>query len=312
MKLNQLRDLIAIAEHGGLRRAARHLGVAQPAITRSIRELERELGAPLFERSATGMTLTPIGQAFMRRSMAARLELDRACDEVRQLKGVHTGAVSVGLSTAPHVGMLPQVLARFQRRFPDVVMKITEGLFPAMEGQVRDGSIDFYVGPLAETIPCAEFSVEKLFDNWRVILARPGHPLARARSLRELVSARWVATSVTSRSDAELCPLFERQGLPMPKIAVHAHSALTMITVASSSDLLAILPQQWLDFLQSAGLLIPIVLDEQLPAPPICIVKRSRLPLVPIAEHLSDLFRRACVNLAVKPAPRKAPTHHRR
>ncbi len=298
MKLNQIRNFIAVAERGGLRRAARHLGVAQPAITRSIRDLEHELGTTLFERSATGMELTPIGEAFLRRSTAAQLELERACDEIKQMKGLNSGTVSIGLSTAPHVGMLPRVLAPFHRRFPDVVLNISEGLFPALEAQIRDGSIDFYVGPLSEDNPGGEFAVEKLFDNRRVILARPGHPLARARSLRELVTARWVATSVTANSEAELYPLFERHGLPRPTISVQAHSALTMITAAASSDLLAILPQQWLEFVQSTGLLAHIDLDEELSAPAICIVRRSRLPLVPVAEHLSDLFRRASVNLA--------------
>ncbi|WP_293881801.1 LysR family transcriptional regulator, partial [Sphingomonas sp.] len=65
--MTHLRDLVAIAEKGGLRRAARHLGLAQPAITRSIRELEHELGATFFERTTTGMNLTPVGAAFCRR-----------------------------------------------------------------------------------------------------------------------------------------------------------------------------------------------------------------------------------------------------
>ncbi|MGA9009437.1 MAG: LysR family transcriptional regulator, partial [Xanthobacteraceae bacterium] len=59
MKLNQFRDVVAIAERGSLRAAARYLQLAQPALTRSVQELERELGAPLFERRARGMVLTP-------------------------------------------------------------------------------------------------------------------------------------------------------------------------------------------------------------------------------------------------------------
>ncbi len=296
MKLTQIRDLIAIAERGGLRRAARHLGVAQPAITRSIRDLEHELGATLFERSATGMTLTPIGAAFLRRSLAAQQELERARDEVKQLKGLSVGTIAVGMSTAPHVSMLPLVLQPFQRRYPEVRLRLIEGLFPAMEPGIRDGSIDFYVGPLAEGKLTGEFTIEKLFENHRVILARPGHPLAAARSLGDLTNARWVTTSVTANSEAELRPVFEQHGFPPPEISVQAQSALTMITTAMSSDLLAMLPQQWLAFAQASGLLQQIAVEETLIAPAICIVARSRLPLTPAAEHLSDLFRRAALN----------------
>ncbi len=297
MKLAQLNHFVAVAELGGLRRAARHLGIAQPAITRSIQELEHELGVTLFERSASGMTLTPIGAAFVRRSIAVKLELERARDEVQQLKGISTGTVSVGLSTAPHVAMLPMVLEPFRRRYPDVRLRITEGLFPAIEADIRGGAIDFYIGPLAEESLAGDYLSEKLFDNSRVILARRGHPLREATSLADLVEARWVATSVTMNSEAELSPLFERHGLPKPVITVQAQSALSMITVAAASDVLAMLPQQWLGFVRNSRLLTQIKVREELAAPAICVVSRARLPLTPVAQHLCDLFRRSALNL---------------
>ncbi|WP_010188364.1 LysR substrate-binding domain-containing protein [Sphingomonas sp. PAMC 26605] len=296
MKLAHLNHLIAVAELGGLRRAARHLGIAQPAITRSIQELEHELGVTLFERSASGMTLTPIGKAFVRRSTAVQQELERARDEVQQLKGISAGTVSIGLSTAPHVSMLPMVLEPFRRRYPEVRLRITEGLFPAMEADIRSGAIDFYVGPLAEETLAGDYIAEKLFDNRRVILAKRGHLLRHATSLAELGDARWVATSVTMDSEAELWPLFQRHGLPKPITAVQAQSALSMITVAAASDILAMLPQQWLAFVRSSRLLVQIKVKEELAAPAICVVFRSRLPLTPVAQHLCDLFRRSALN----------------
>lgn len=303
MKLTHLRDLVAVADRGGLRRAARHLGLAQPALSRSIRELEHELEASLFERSTTGMVLTPIGEAFGRRCAAIQLELQRAMDEVKQLRGVAAGTVSIGLSTAPHVALLPHVIAPFHRRYADVLLKISEGLFPAMEAGIRNGAVDFYVGPLSEDRLAGEFTSEKLFDNERVVMARPGHPLADARSLSDLADARWVATSVTTSSKAELDPVFELYDLPLPKISVQAHSALTMISVAASSDLLAMLPQQWLGFAQSTGLLQHVAIRERLAAPAICLVTRSTLPLTPAAEHLSDLLRKAVINHVVPRSP---------
>ncbi|WP_174273247.1 LysR substrate-binding domain-containing protein, partial [Sphingomonas bacterium] len=230
------------------------------------------------------------------RSTAVQLELERARDEVQQLKGISTGSVSIALSTAPHVSMLPMVLEPFRRRYPDVLLRITEGLFPAIEADIRSGAVDFYVGPLSEDHLPGEYSSEKLFENRRVVLGRRGHPLAGATSLAELVDARWVATSVTMDSGAELSPLFQRHGLPSPIIAIQAQSALSMITVAASSDVLAMLPQQWLSFARTSRLLGHIAVTEELGAPAICIVSRSRFPLTPIAQHLTDLFRRAGLN----------------
>ncbi|WP_174279690.1 LysR substrate-binding domain-containing protein [Sphingomonas bacterium] len=296
MKLGQLNHLIAVAELGGLRRAARHLGIAQPAITRSIQELEHELGVVLFERHASGMTPTPIGEAFVRRGLVVQRELERARDEVQQLKGISNGIVSIGLSTAPHVAMLPMVLEPFQRRYPDVRLRITEGLFPALEPEIRSGAIDFYVGPLAEEGLTGEYITEKLFNNSRVILARRGHRLRDATSLAELKGARWVSTSVTINAEAELWPLFQQHGLPRPVTAVEARSALSTIAVAASSDLLAMMPRQWLGFVRTGRLLTQIKVREELVASTICVVSRSRLPLTPVAQHLCDLFRRSALN----------------
>ena len=293
MKLSHLRNLVTVAQRGGLRRAARHLGLAQPALTRSIRELEHELGATLFQRDTMGMVLTPIGEAFFKRSVAVQLELERACDEVRQLQGVATGTVSIGLSTVPHLALLPAALEPFQRRYPDVLLKITEGLFPAMEAGLRSGQVDFYVGPLSDGVLTDEFLGEKLFDNRRVVMARRGHPLTGARSLSELTHARWLSTSVTANHQTELKVVFESLGLVPPQVAVQASSALSMITVAASSDLLAMLPQQWLGFARTTGLLERLHLQEQLAAPSIYIVTRSSLPHTPAAEYLADLLRRA-------------------
>ncbi len=296
MKLNHLRDVIAIAERGSLRSAARQLGLAQPAITRSIRELEHELGVSLFERRVSGMILTPMGKAFPRRAVGIQRELQRTRDEIEQLKGKTTGSLAVGLSTAPHLALLPRVIEPFLQRFPGVHLRICEGLFPTMEADIQDGTIDFYVGPLTEDFQAAELTAEKLFDNQRIVVGRKGHPLGLANSLSELTKARWVTTSVTLVGEAELNPLFERLGLPLPAIAVRTETALSMIVVAAASDLLAILPQQWLDFIATTQLVQHIVIKEDLVAPPICIVRRARLPLTPAAEHLSDLFRRAAAN----------------
>ena len=103
MKLVQLTYVAAIAKHGSLRAAARHLSVAQPAFSRSIAELERELGATLFERRAKGMVATTLGQAFVKRATAILNDVRRAREEFEQLRGNAVGSVTIGLSIAAHL-----------------------------------------------------------------------------------------------------------------------------------------------------------------------------------------------------------------
>jgi LysR family transcriptional regulator of abg operon len=296
MKLNQLRDVLAVAERGSLRAAARELGVAQPALTRSIQELERELGVPLFERQPKGVVVTAMGKLFIRRANVVWSELRRAQQEIDQLKGHLHGQVSVGLSTVAHVALLPYALTAFRARYPDVHLDITEGLFPTIEASLRTGLMDCYVGPSPRNSPGPELVVEKLFDNTRVILGRKGHPLAKARSLSDLAGAEWLATSVTHKTDEELAPMFAQLGFPAPRIVVQSHSALTLIVALAYSDLLTVLPIQLAEFALTRDALQKIDVVEVLPAPPICIVRRAGLPLTPAAEFFCDMMRRASLH----------------
>src|SRR5258706_6657338 len=248
MKLNQLRDVLAVAEGGSLRAAARSLGIAQPALTRSIQELERELGVPLFERKAKGVTVTAMGELFIRRANAVRSELRRAREEIDQVKGRFHGNVSVCLSTVAHIALLPYALPQFRARYPDVHLDLMEGLFPNVEASLRAGIVDCYIGPPPRDPPGTDLIVEKLFDNTRIIVGRKGHPLGQARSLRNLIDAEWLWTSVTFKSDEELGPIFAQHGLPPPRIVLQSHSALSFIVAVAYSDLLAMLPAQWMEF----------------------------------------------------------------
>ena len=293
MKLTHLRDITAVAERGSLRAAARHLGVAQPAITRSIREIERELGVALFERRPKGIVLTPMGELFLKRATTVLGELRRAREEIDQVRGLTTGKVDIALSSAAQISLFPHTLEPFRKRYPDVSLVIRDGLFPNIEPLLKDGEIDFYVGPLPELAPAKEFIVEKLFDNTRMVLGRKGHPLAKARSLRDLADARWIGTSVTVERGAEFSPIFERYGLAKPVVEMHLMSTLAITLAAAHSDLLILVPEQWLNFAPVAEKLTVFPIQEPLPAAPICIVTRARLPLTPAAQFFADLFRRA-------------------
>lgn len=292
MKLNQLRDMVAIVERGSLRAAARHLDVAQSALTRSIRELERELGSTLFERDARGMVLTPMGRLFFQRASSATNELRRAREEMEQARGGTEGTVVAGLSIMPHVGMLPGALAQFRQRFPGVVLKIIEGLYPAIEPGLRAGTTDFYLGASPQTPPAAGLVSEVLFENTRIVVGRKGHPLAGARSMKALAEAEWATPSLDFNAAEDLNDLFARLRLPPPRIKLQAHSAMSVMVALSSTDLLAMLPKQWDDFPLARDSLQAIRVRDRLPAPSIVFTRRADLPLTPAAEFFCDLLRR--------------------
>ncbi|RWI57084.1 MAG: LysR family transcriptional regulator [Mesorhizobium sp.] len=292
MKLHHFRNVVAIAEQGSLRAAARHLQLAQPALTRSLGELEREVGAPLFERRARGMVLTPMGHAFVRRATAILHEVRRAREEVDQIQGGRGGSVVAGLSIAAHIAMLPKSLRPFRLRYPGVQLHIIEGFYPTLEAGLKDGGVDFYIGPQPERAVPKKLVQEELFRNTRTILCRKGHPLAGSKSLRDLVDAEWMTTSITLRAEEEFEGLFARYELPPPRLAIRSQSALTLIMALAYSDLLAMAPIQWTEFALTADVLQSIDVMEELPAPPIVLIHRASLPLTPAATFMVDLIRR--------------------
>ena len=291
MKLSHLRDVLAVAEHGSLRAAARALGSVQPGITRSIREIEHELGITLFERHAKGVRLTDMGRVFLRRAEAVDAQVRRASEEIEQLKGRMTGEVSIALSPASIISVLPGAVARFRQLYPEAVLNIHESFLQPIERDLVSGAIDFYVGPIDPQADTAQLRVEHLFDKRNMIVARRGHPLVGATSLEQLVGAHWIRpNSALQRTEGDLDDLFARAGLPRPHFVINARSTLvTMLTIADS-DLLTVVPEQWLDRPAMAELVTAI--DIEMPAAaPIAIVQRPDLPLTPIAERLCDVVR---------------------
>ena len=293
MKLNQLKDLMAIVERGSLRAAARHLGQAQPALTRSIRLLEQDLGTTLFEREARGMVLTPAGKLFYQRASLVLHELRHAREEIEQHTGQMTGTVVMGLSIMPHVGLLPQALPRFRERFPHIKLKVIEGLYPAIEPGLRDGSIDFYLGAAPEEAIESGLISTELTENTRTVVARKNHPLCFAKSITDLKDAQWASTSVSFNAENDLIDLFAQHGLPAPQLMFQANSALSLMVALTCTDLIALLPVQWNDFHLTKDALQVIAIRETLPAPSIVCIQRPGLPLTPAAQWMFEGLRRA-------------------
>jgi len=292
MKLNHLRNVIAIVERGSLRAAAKHLGLAQPAMSRSIRELEQELGVVLFERNKFGMIPTPAGEIFLRRAKSVQADLQRGLDEIAQFKGNDVGKITVAFSTAGLIMMLPKIIRSFRKRFPRVRVKVLESSMPAIEADMRDGLVDMYYGPVPQDFSDSSLIIEHLFENPRIVVARPDHPLRAATSLHELANESWVTSHMTMSSDGEVHAIFEAAGLPPPHIAMESGSGMSLISIIRSSDLLAPLSAQWLDFLDESGLLERLVIKDIPNAPPICAVRRGAMPLTPAAEYWHDLVGR--------------------
>lgn len=293
MKLHQLRDVIAVAEAGSLRAAARHLNIAQSAITKSVQSLEKELDVPLFERHKRGVALTALGQRFVQRARAASYELLRAQEEIEQLRGTGRGEVTVSLSTVPNLALLPQVIKPFTKRYPDVQLTILEALgFHSIESEMRGGAVDAYIGIAPVSKPSVEYHMETLFRTERCVMVRADHPLARVQSLNELVDCRWLVSSKTA-AERTFAPMFKSNGYEVPSRVTFAGSILSQLVLLLNSDMLLVAPKIVLDTPPYKGKLVAVPVQEKIESPRIVLIRRASTPLTPATEHFCDLIRRA-------------------
>ena len=196
MRLTQIRDFLAVVECGGIRAAARKLGVSQPTITKSVRGLEAELHVQLFGRNARGIVPTASGRAFFARARVAHSELRKAEEEAAEVGGSSAGSVAFGVGPAFAALIVPQAVVRFRQQFPRARLRIVEGLARNLLPSVRDETLDFAMGlkTIAALDPALRF--RPLYRNELFVAARKDHPLRHARSLAELAGSR--RTTVTT------------------------------------------------------------------------------------------------------------------
>jgi LysR family transcriptional regulator, regulator of abg operon len=297
MKLNNIRDVVAVAEAGSLRAASRKIGITQPTMSRSIRDAENELGLDIFVRNVNGAVPTEMGKIFIRHAITIQGELRKIREELAQARGEYTGQVSVAMSPAASIALIPSALQEFEPTYPNAVLRLRETLFQLIEVDILSGEVDFFAGPFFAEANTTSLHVETLFENRRLVVARSGHPLRNATSLEMLRDARWIRPSFSSgRDETEFDEMFERAGLPRPNVVVYTRSSMMTSLAIANSDLLTILPMQWLELSPADQRVSVIPLQDSLPAAPICIIRRRDIPLTPLAEAFYDIVRRAGVN----------------
>jgi LysR family transcriptional regulator, regulator of abg operon len=275
LRLNQIRDLLTVLECGSVRAAAAKLGVSQPAVTKSIRSLEAELGVELLHRSTLGVTPTPAGIVFAARARVAQLELDRAREEVTLAAGKGDLSLNVGVGSAPMALVAAQAIVRFRAQHPLSRMHVIEGPGHTLLPLVRDGSIDLALAQRVNPAAAPGLKYRPLLRTRLAVAGRTGHPLSRARSLAELREAQWLVYRPPN-SQGVLEDAMRAEGLPFPSQFVHCESFALTLALVRASDLLALLvPQAIAD---SGGALQEIPLKRPLPEISVGMYRRADTP----------------------------------
>jgi len=265
-------------------------------MSKSLRELENELGAKLLERSVQGIKLTDCGIALRARAEIIRSEFTRAADEIQQMKGGGRGNVAIAISSTVAVFALSRVVSEFRREYPLVKLNIVDETYQHASDSIRAGRLDFTIGPIARTSTMDGLSRELLFVTPMVLVVRKGHPKAAAKHLAELVMERWIFHSDgAGLSEA----LFEDNGIEIPDV-VRCRSLAIWLPLLLESDYIMLIPQSLLrsKILDDALNAIPIA--EPIPTARYFLFSNSSSPFTAPAEALANKFRRATRSLLPK------------
>ena len=292
MTLQQVLDFLAIAQHGSLHAAARASAQTQPALTKSLRRLEADLGAPLFVRHAKGVQPTEFGQRFLLHAQRLAAEAQQARDAVAQLVGERRGRVEYGISAAASILLAPAAIKRFRRSYPQVELRCRSGLYHTLAPLLRDGRLDFIVCPRPADPDDAQLSGSTLMHSQMVLVARQGHALAGARSLAALREASFTVAAPPGQPGAGIFQVFERAGLGPPQIELHTDGLIDTLAFVAGSDCLALLPAALLQSGLLRERLVVLPVADALPRYEVMLFVRRAVPLTPAATELTRLLAR--------------------
>ncbi|MEU5993732.1 LysR substrate-binding domain-containing protein [Spirillospora sp. NPDC047418] len=245
LKLRHLVLVVAIADHGSVLRAAEHLHLAQPAVTRSLREVENLLGVDLFTRGPRGVTPTLFGDAFIEHARAVLAELRRAGERITGLADGEVGTVTIGTLLAGSNVLLPRAIAALKKDRPGITVIVQEATFDAQVPRLLDGEIDLILGRLNPIDDLRGLRQITLYGEPVLLVARRNHPARTLPDLglADLLAYPWVLPLEQTALRTELEQVFRASGLTLPDNLVECTSVLTVRTLVRDTDMIAALPE---------------------------------------------------------------------
>ena len=296
MKLNQLRNFTAVVDAGTVRQAAKNLNLSQSSVTKSIQQLEDDLGVELLHRSAHGVAPTEAGKALLARAKTIEAELRHARNDVETIQGAGIGEIRISASPTVATGLLPRVVIAFQRKHPQVNFRILEGVYPDILPAVRTGDLDLAIclvpgRPRDETLSFISLVKDRL-----VPAVRADHPLIGRRKLglADLIELDWI---IYRRSHTGL-DVFEQtfitNGLEPPKSTIECTSFACALALVENGDYVTLVPSQIFAGNRNTPSIAPVLLDAPMQPWQVLAISRAKHEMSAVClAFLAELQRTA-------------------
>jgi DNA-binding transcriptional LysR family regulator len=293
LKLAHLRLVAAIAQHGQIQAAAQALALTQPAASRSLAEIERLVGAPLFERHPRGMTPTPLGEILVRRAHTVLTEMQNLAREMQEEREGRSGLVQAGAVTGPAVGLLVPAIRKLKAVTPHVELRVDVGPSIQLMRGLDEGDYDFIIGRLLSDSDVNAFDIVPGEIETVRCVVRGSHPLATGRNvpLDALAEYPWIIQERGMPIRQAVEAAFIHVGLPVPADVVATSSLVLMMALLVESDMIAPMSLEVARLMEGTGTGSLAVVDLAVPieVSPYHIITRRGRRLSPAASRLHAL-----------------------
>jgi DNA-binding transcriptional LysR family regulator len=292
--VSRLRQLAVIVRERSFSKAAEAMSISQPALSKSIRSLERALGVQLLERGRFGALPTAFGLALVRHADAIDAELRSAAQEIDALRVAQSGHTCVGCGPSEATRLLPIALNRLRASAPGIRVTVLYGLNEALMPMVKHGEVDFAISSIPARSSDPDLRQIRVHEDRAAVIVRSGHPLAMRRSplaATHLANQQWILARHHELERRALDGLFIRAGLQPPEVQLETTSAVLMKTMVIQSDFLTFLPRELVFWEEQAGLLSALSIAAPSWRRIVGVTMRARAAINPAAQELIDTLR---------------------
>ncbi len=224
VKLRDLHILMEVVRWGSMVKAAKHLGISTPVVSKTIADIEYAFGVPLLDRHPHGIEPTLYGRALIRRSIVVFDELRQSVKDIEFLADPTVGEVRIGCTEPMAVGFVPAVIERINRRHPRVSFHVVQADFGTMLPELRARDIDLMIGRPAGPISDEDLDTQFLFNDRLFVLAGRQNCWTGRRKIKlaELIHEPWSLAPVGSISQSVMVAAFRAAGVDAPRAVVSA------------------------------------------------------------------------------------------
>jgi DNA-binding transcriptional LysR family regulator len=304
VRLRDLHVLLTVVQRGSMAKAAQHLSVTQPAVSKSIADLEHALGVRLLDRTPQGVEPTSYGKAFVRRGLAVFDELRQGVGEIEFMADPRVGEVRIGCPETLAATLLPPVVEQLSAQHPGISLYVAQTNPITLDIQeLRDRHIDLLLGRLGPAFSEEGLDAEVLYDDPLVVVAGVTSKWARRRTLElaELVAEKWILYPPKEMPGIFIEEAFRRQNLGLPDAAVLTYSFQLRDMLLMTGNYLSIVAASAVPIFNAkrvAVKVLPIDLGARAKARPVAIFRLKNRTLSPVTELFVDCVRGVAKGIA--------------